>query len=534
MVNDGLERTVARYLAIDWDRNRLRVVAVSVRRGQAVVDRAIAWYDVASPTPATAEEAGAQLRRLLRDARLPTAPVVWVVGRERCLLRDTLYPQVPAAEEPAIVRYQAGKDLSFPIEEAVVDYTPIHVPGPHGEKRALAFILHADLLRAIRSTCQTAGVKLGGVGVRPIGTAIATRPADVSADDATVRTVVLGPPAPGEFCVVRGKDLLFSRALVPPNGEDVPTASWLEAELRRSLAAYDSQFPDAPVTRLLVAEDDAAATAAGAAVDLDVDHFRVPIAKSVIEPANEPAWAFAGAVGLLQHWVHNKKLPVDFLQPKKPAPPTGRRRKVLAGLAAVVLIAATVGTWYGVGTHKRTKQIEELQQSKSLVERRIAAFGDTAKRIQAIRDWHKYDVALLDELYELIAHFPDRSGIRITRFTWTPVQPPPARRTIRTRSRRLTRNKTRIEPIARVVIEATGDSNAALESLRQRLASLSHWSLEQWERDTPEPSQIRATFRVYRLEPEEYRTVLRVSSNRAVSPRRGSDSRSPFDRGGRP
>ena len=118
---------MSRYLAIDIDPQGLFVAAGTVRGGTARVEGALAWSDD-GPPPLTAESAkaiGEQLRERLRAAGIASGPVLIAVGRERVILKELRYPAVPPAEEPALVRFQAMKELTENPDDVVLDYAPL-------------------------------------------------------------------------------------------------------------------------------------------------------------------------------------------------------------------------------------------------------------------------------------------------------------------------------------------------------------------------------------------------------------------------
>src|SRR5687767_10610629 len=90
---------------------------------------------------ANGEALGRKLREALRAAGIVPAPVVACVGRERVVMKELRYPPVPASEEPALVRFQAAKELSELPDEVVIDYAPLSAPEQTGERQALAVAL---------------------------------------------------------------------------------------------------------------------------------------------------------------------------------------------------------------------------------------------------------------------------------------------------------------------------------------------------------------------------------------------------------
>ena len=45
-------------------------------------------------------------------------------GRDRVIVKEVRYPAVPEHEEPAVVRFQAIKEITDPPEEVTIDFTP--------------------------------------------------------------------------------------------------------------------------------------------------------------------------------------------------------------------------------------------------------------------------------------------------------------------------------------------------------------------------------------------------------------------------
>src|SRR5262249_53914706 len=157
----------------------------------------------------------------------------------------------PAHEEPAVVRFQAVKELTEAADDVAIDYAPLGAT-PSGEKRAQVLVVRRELVNAYQELCQAAGLKLAGLTPRPFGSAACLSRLLGS-------TVVMPPPEPAdaavalvtvgerwaEFCIVRNGTLLQARSLTLGPG--------LAAEVRRNLAVHAGQSPQNPVRALYLA-----------------------------------------------------------------------------------------------------------------------------------------------------------------------------------------------------------------------------------------------------------------------------------------
>ena len=113
------------FIAIDLDSQGLFAVC-GVARGVKITHAIALTGEGGDPPPAltleTAKAIGEKLRDKLRAAGLPPAPVLVSVGRDRVILKELKYPPVAPTEEPALVRFQAMKEMSESPDEVVLDY----------------------------------------------------------------------------------------------------------------------------------------------------------------------------------------------------------------------------------------------------------------------------------------------------------------------------------------------------------------------------------------------------------------------------
>lgn len=410
---------MSRYLAIDIDSAGLCVAAGIIRGPAAAIERTLVWEDAQLPlTPASAAGLGERFRDALKSAEIAPAPLLVGLGRDRVILKELRYPPVPAAEEPAVIRFQAMKDLSESPDEVVLDYVP--QPGVGGERRSTAFVLKKEYYQAIQTFASAAGLKLAGVTPRPFAVSAALRraiavgsvPAPPRADDA-IAVMHVGPHG-GEFSVFRGEQVTFTRTISVPAAN--PEA--LTAEVKRNLVVYGGPSASQPVAALYVAEVETPGHAGRLRSALSVPvHGFDPLADASTAVPADAAGRFAGAIGLLALRAA-ADLPINFAAPRQPkheADPT-RRAVLLAALACAILLA--FGAVYGfLESARASNRLAQAQSNKKIAETELALLEVDSKRLQATDDWSKREVVWLDEMYDLFSRFNDINRARISSIT---------------------------------------------------------------------------------------------------------------------
>jgi hypothetical protein len=467
---------LSRFLAIDWDQQQLHVVAADVRGGAVAFHRATVWREERTPNLTDAEELGRLLRQRLKEAAIGAAPVLACVGRDRVVLREVRYPAVPEAEEPAIVRFQALKELTESPDDVVLDYAPLGDSG--GERRALVLSLRRELLTTYQKLCQAAGLKLAGLVPRPFGLAAAAATPAVPAD--VPAAVVASGEGWAEFCVVRGGALLFTRPLTPGSG--------LAADVRRNLAVFAGQQPAQAIDTLYLAgaADSPLLHRLSTSLELRVQAFD-PFggAAGDMLPTGERG-SFAGAAGILLAKAKSAALPVNFVQPRQPAPPKRINVRLVAAVASVAILVIGGGAVLGRSVlDAKGRERDERIDKRDELDAKLARAREAMRQIQALDGWE--GPVWLDELYDLAVRIRDVDALRVTQLSAEPLP-----RTAKSRYS------------ARVRIKGTlRDDRAPLDKLVEDLRRDGHYGP-----DAPRVTsgnQFELTLDVERRAPEEYK-----------------------------
>jgi hypothetical protein len=520
---------LSRYLAIDWDHGQLRVAELEVRGRAADVTNAACWDGEPTPNLADPEGAGKTLKERMKEVGIGPAPVIFCVGRDRLILRDIRYPEAPPAEVPAIIRFQATKELAFPAEEARIDYHLCPVPWPGGEKRALVAILRNEMMQTYEQVCQAAGLKLSAICPGSFGIAANAK---FSGQAVEPTAVLVRSPGRDELCVVQDGELLFSRVLKDnvaahvngsANGATANGVGSLVPEIRRSLAAYAGVFPQQTVRGFSIAGDLPAEEQSNlsASLRMPVNSYD-PLGGAKPSGLNgHPRSVFAAAVGAVQASSHLRRLPVDFLAVKEPPPPANPTRKygfyVAALLAALLLGSIAVQM---LMLQPEESRLSGMRTEVKRLDGELAALSDVDKIHQSVRAWFADETVMMDQIYDIIARYPDEVGIRITKLHWKPMEKQragglvPAKPVVAAKP--LTGGGSNLRQVGTLELEATSTSPMSLERLMRGLRENGSWRVESSNKKVDDPNTIEAKLHVYGLRPSEYKTLLGTHRNQTA------------------
>jgi Tfp pilus assembly PilM family ATPase len=425
---------LARFLAIDADAHGLFVATATLKSGGGIaIEQVLAVTEEAAPlSAANAVDLGTRLKAQLREAGIKPAPVLLCVGRDRIIPKLVRHPPTLPAEEPAIVRFQALRELTENPDDVAMDYTPVGEPTA-GERQALAVFVRKQVVQSARQFCEAAGLKLAAVTPRPFAAVAAARHAFATGaapapDDPSgpIAVVTLGDRG-GEFTIGRGGDLPFSRT-IPMHAVAVEPA--LIAELKRNLAVYAGQNPAAPVEAVYLAEPDEPGSGwAGrvrAALHLPVYAFD-PLAGSAAAESVPVGLRgrLAGPVGLLAARAASASLPINFVQTRQPRAEPGKARpRILLAALAAVLFLAMGGVFAFLQIERAGRAVRERMAIRDDLDTRLKLVDADRKRLEAVDELAARQVVVLDELHDLTDRIPDVGKVKVTEFDLAALPPP--------------------------------------------------------------------------------------------------------------
>lgn len=365
-----------KLFCIDWDKRSLRMVVARANAGQIELDDAHSHRipnNIDSEDPASM---GEFIADMLRRHHWHQKRVILDVPRDKCVINRLTVPPTPEGELPNAVRFQAMKELPFPLSEAQIDFVIMQRDENDLPIEVLLAAVRTEVLDNLNATCEKAGLTPVRIGLRPYANLMSVRHLPEAAEQC-VLFVDVGPTT-AEIDVINNGKLVFSRAAnvtipmrnVESIGEDSQISSKAELneielgeeaheaavgelliEVTRTLQAYRATEPGAVLDRVIVA--------GGTGVEgalIDALHKRLNTPCAVFDPADVlgvsdqegiKLRSFPAVLGLAWGLSKEGLLELDFLNPKKPIPPRAslKRKLRIGGIAAAVVLAAGLGTF---------------------------------------------------------------------------------------------------------------------------------------------------------------------------------------------
>jgi hypothetical protein len=414
---------LSRYLAIDTDAGGLLVVSGFAKGDTVHTEQVLALFDDPRPlSSATAQDLGRRLKAALQEHRIAPAPVLLCLGRDRIIFKEIKHPKTAPADEPAIVKFQAQRELTELPEDVHMDYVPVPTKGDEERKATVVFV-RKDLYNAAKEFCEEAGLKLAGVMPRPFAAVAAAREAVAASIVPPIDDIQHGSVAilsiwdgGGEFVVTHHDRLAFSRT-VSANALSSETA--FIGEAKRSMAAYAAQNPKSPIQAIYLAEGHSGGSWSArlqSALPIPVYPFDPLHAAPKNAVAPHLRGRFVGPIGMIAARGHGP-LPINFVSPRQPRSEPNRLRSRFI-LAAILLVGIAgllaAGSWF-LNT-EFTRQIEEQTKVKKQVENELKDLQTDSAKLAAVEDFRSRDICWLDVLYDIVVLYPDVDIMRLKEF----------------------------------------------------------------------------------------------------------------------
>ena len=422
-------------LALEWDQFEARVV-VAHQRGEDVRLEQAFSVPLAPRDPGQTfadADVGQRLQAALAARRIGKAETLVAVGRSSIELRRLTLPPAPEEEWPELVRFQALPQFSNVGDDWPLDYFPLDTPPGEGAS-VLAATISPQLVKQISNTCASAGLTPKRLVLRPCAAAslLIQRSGPVAH---RVRLFVDMLADEADLTVLVERDIVLMRTVRLPtthSGEEnaADQARALNGEIRRTIASAQNQLGGQRVGQVVLCGDGEQhremARELANRLELPVEHFdpfatlrRSSELKS--SPPQQPE-RFAPLLGMILDEVSADRHAIDFLNPRKSAPPKDNRRllTIAGALAATVLLAIVALAWMELG--RLNQRVTTLRQTSESLNKAVEQAGADVKQAEQLGEWSKRHPHWLNELEDLSTpeRFPPAEDARIASFKAAP------------------------------------------------------------------------------------------------------------------
>ena len=409
---------MAKFLALEWDADELRLVSANLRGSDVVVEDATSFPFGDLVLGEEGKEAGDDSAGSLTDvlanalesqdlSRQPTT-VLMAVPRSNVEVRVLQVPVVPEDELPAMVRHQALRQFSTIGEDWPLDFVTLAGNEEDEMQSVLATTISPELIDDIKETCLANHTQATRLVLRPFATGSLVQRTLGQLPECSLIVEVLGQEA--DLTVLHSNQVVFMRTIrLPSNPESSVQSQAILGELRRTIAAAQNQMNGVTIEKIILCgnrtlqqELDTLITQQLSLETTSIQPFdEVSVSSGLRDNLPENPERYAALLGMLQDEADSGAHTICFLSPRKtPEPPStlGRNTWYGAAIAACLLMAGLV--WY-MQLRGLDKQIRAMESESARKETFVKEGQALSDRLAEISKFTRGNVVWLDELARL-------------------------------------------------------------------------------------------------------------------------------------
>lgn len=402
------------FLALDWEHGQVCGLDAEVTHSGIHIRKAftLKWPEGKSPSE-DAPAAGGWLNEQFKSLGLTAKNVLVTMPREDAVVRVLEVPNVPDAELPNVVRFQAAAKSTRPLDSLLLDFLPLPRREGVAGREVLVATIGREVLDPLKLVLLRTGCELAGVSLT--ATAMAELIARLEKSDPpppqSVELAIISHEQLVEITLLRDRALLLTHAARLPDDVTTPEREQqaIVAEVNRSLVALKRQHPELALSRTWLWGDPTSLHGlAGVlrkrfACDVNVeDPLVLPGLTFDGDGSVTSHGLFTGPVGLLFGQTGWRTESLDFLHPRQPVVPRDLRRLygTASSAAAVLLILGAFGWRWNV-VRLMEDETAEYRIKADQLKKNNDGSAAMVKNVNTIGKWADQRVAWLDRLFEL-------------------------------------------------------------------------------------------------------------------------------------
>jgi len=406
---------MSEHLALDWDDQQLLGLDGQVASHEVHLRKWVRFDWSADSRPFEhAEAAGKQLRVELDRAGIAANQAIVSLPREEAVVRLLELPECTDDELPELVRLQAATRSAVPLDRLLLDFLPLPrldgVPG----RRVLMVTLGKPAADRIQAVLTAAGLVAAGIQLSAVGAAevVAHQPSVRGGNpDAAATLIVCRSAARVEITAIWRSQILFMHGASV--SAHLPPAAAIAQILAETSRATVAMSQSAPGIRMV------AGWILGSAAELEglpeafkqrygfdfqllPAPFGTPGLRTDFDDQQSHSQTAFFPLGLLLGQAERLVPSIDFLHPRQKVvkPDRTRLRQVLAGAAALVVVAAILG-----GIHLRVVKLEgeiaDLETKNAASQKTLDKNADLLDTAKSLDDWSQRNIDWLDQFRKI-------------------------------------------------------------------------------------------------------------------------------------
>ncbi len=399
---------VSRFTAIDLSSDQFTAVHLTAARSGVKVGARVCLDIPPDIEPSDDEWIGKWMARTMKEHRFGPGPVVFVVPRQSVGLKHLVLPSTRLDELPGMVAIKMAGQLPFPAAGSIIDYAAVRES--EDESEVIAAAAREELIDRYKSLAKAGGFKIDRIALRPLATGalIAEMSRERSGsllaiDLRRYGEVELVVACDGRVCFARATEVISASEKVDRHEE----ARRLATEAKRSWMSYRATEESPDVEHIVVIGNDGLAggvatevrTLLGRPTEVLLSHPKVSGDTATLGPA----WPLVG-VGLAAAEGADS---IDFFQPKKaPDLAAHRRQRVLAAIAAIIIVLGSIWTAGNMHLRRLEGQLQSLTNEKEDLLPAFLRYEHDRLRLEHLSRWEKARFDWLDHLAFVSEHLP--------------------------------------------------------------------------------------------------------------------------------
>lgn len=418
---------MSKHLAVSWNADSLcYVLAETHKRGTVRVlaagEESIAGSPDGSAAAGESADVALRLREVVSRLKASRAKLILCVGRGSVDSARFTVPPASAEELPMLVRNMAQRQLTGLGDDATIDFVSFP-PLDDGSRQVSAMAMAAADERLIHRMVQAAGCAAASAVVitHPLRT---FAPSQDETDRSAALVISKGLQSAHLLVVQQQRPVLSRTVRLAPGAGQEAEAQFICGEIQRTILTVGDQLEHGVEIRNAVlvgaaVETEALAISLEGRIDAAVSRIA---ASDVVEGAAGEAdrGVYAPLLAAVRESAAETAPAVDFLNPKRPPTKTGKRNRLIA-VAAILLLGVGTG-WYWIDSlfAEWRDRIADLQpQLESIAE---TVDGTRALRRQAsgLIRWEASRMNWLDEIRDITIRMPSSPELSVRQFAASP------------------------------------------------------------------------------------------------------------------